>query len=61
NSTSSISIDDNPQENKRLTSKWLVIDEISRLTELTKRETSTLTQTSHALKCCSNDSHAALS
>ncbi|CAF4566429.1 unnamed protein product [Rotaria socialis] len=61
NSTSSISIDDNPQENKRLTSKWLVIDEISRLTELTKRETSTLTQTSHALKCCSNDPHAALS
>lgn len=28
---------------------------------LAKRETSTLTQTSHALKCCSNDPHAALS
>jgi hypothetical protein len=32
-----------------------------RLTDLLKRETSTLTQTSHALKCCSNDPHAALS
>ena len=29
--------------------------------DLSKRETSTLTQTSHALKCCSNDPHAALS
>lgn len=31
------------------------------MTDLSKRETSTLTQTSHALKCCSNDPHAALS
>ncbi|CAF4674333.1 unnamed protein product [Rotaria sp. Silwood1] len=61
NSTSSISTDDNIQENKRLTSKWLIIDEINRLTDLSRRETSTLTQTSHALKCCSNDPHAALS
>ena len=29
NSTSSISTDDNTQENKRLTSKWLIIDEIN--------------------------------
>ncbi|UJR25922.1 hypothetical protein I4U23_007270 [Adineta vaga] len=61
NSTTSLSNDDNTQENKRLTSKWLIIDEINRLTDLSKRETSTLTQTSHALKCCSNDPHAALS
>ncbi|CAF1279207.1 unnamed protein product [Adineta steineri] len=61
NSTTSISTDDTTHENKRLTSKWLIIDEINRLTDLSKRETSTLTQTSHALKCCSNDPHAALS
>jgi hypothetical protein len=29
NSTTSISTDDNTQENKRLTSKWLINDEIS--------------------------------
>jgi len=29
NSTTSISTDDNAQENKRLTSKWLIIDEIN--------------------------------
>jgi hypothetical protein len=29
NSTTSLSTDDNIQENKRLTSKWLIIDEIN--------------------------------
>ncbi|CAF1189732.1 unnamed protein product, partial [Didymodactylos carnosus] len=46
---------------KRLAKKWLVIDELHRLTELSKRETTILQQTSLALQWCTNDPHTALS
>ncbi|CAF0885941.1 unnamed protein product [Didymodactylos carnosus] len=62
NSTASLTATTIMEDNeKRLAKKWLVIDELQRLAELSKRETSILQQTSLALQCCTNDPHTALS